>query len=403
MTVGPNDIVSCLVRNEQQPLPRLTLVKQVVERQRRHRVADRVDVERGRPDDAHRAHRQHPAVTNVRSCRPAPTTSPSRAAAARHYAAGPWSCTGATSFTATSVTLDADDVATCTIVNNDQPAHLTLVKTVENNFGGTAVPTDWTLNATGPTPISGVTGSAAVTNATVNAGNYTIFESNGPPGYVSGAWSCTTTLRTLFRTADNLDARRSGSRRRARSPTVDAPAQLTLVKQVTNNNGGTAAPTAWTLTADGPEILDGSDRYSRRDERDRADRAPTGSRRPGPPGYAASAWVCTGATQSTATSVTLGIGQSATCTITNDDIAGTAHALEGRHQRQRRHRGRDRLDVERGRADDRDLRRDRHAAGDGRPGAAGHLRAVGDRSRPARLRGFGLGVHGRGGERRRPR
>ena len=61
-----------------------------------------------------------------------------------------------------------------------------------NHFGGTAVPTDWTLNATGPTPISGVTGSAAVTNATVNAGSYNIFESNGPPGYASGAWWCTT-------------------------------------------------------------------------------------------------------------------------------------------------------------------------------------------------------------------
>ena len=47
-----------------------------------------------------------------------------------------------------------------------------------------AAATAWTLNADGPTDISGVTGTPAVTFAAVNAGNYTIFESNGPPGYV---------------------------------------------------------------------------------------------------------------------------------------------------------------------------------------------------------------------------
>ena len=98
--------------------------------------------------------------------------------------------------------------------------------------------------------------------------------------------------------------------------------------------------------------------------------------------------------------VTLGIGQSATCTITNDDIAAHLTLAEGSHQRQRRHRGRYRLDVERGRPDNGDLRRDRHRTGDGCPGAAGPLRAVRERSRPARLRGAPLGVHRRGGERR---
>ena len=54
--------------------------------------------------------------------------------------------------------LPLDTSATCTINNNDQPAHLTLVKTVTNDNGGTAVPTAWTLAAAGPTPISGATG-----------------------------------------------------------------------------------------------------------------------------------------------------------------------------------------------------------------------------------------------------
>ena len=51
------------------------------------------------------------------------------------------------------------------------------------------MPTDWTLSAAGPTPISGVTGAATVTNAPVHVGTYTLGES-GPPGYTAGAWTC---------------------------------------------------------------------------------------------------------------------------------------------------------------------------------------------------------------------
>lgn len=44
----------------------------------------------------------------------------------------------------------------------------------------------------------------------------------------------------------------------------------------------------------------------------------------GPAGYTPSDWVCTGATSSTATSVTLANGEDATCTITNDDLASAS-------------------------------------------------------------------------------
>ena len=69
-------------------------------------------------------------------------------------------------------------------------ANLTLTKTVDNTGGGTAAATDWTLSATGPTTISGITGSPAVTNAVVSAGTYTLAES-GPSGYTATNWSCT--------------------------------------------------------------------------------------------------------------------------------------------------------------------------------------------------------------------
>src|SRR5207344_180680 len=80
----------------------------------------------------------------------------------------------------------------CVFTNDDQAGHLTLVKQVDNGTtGATATPANWTLAAAGPTPISGTSGSAAVTNATVNAGTYTLSESGGPAGYTAGAWSCT--------------------------------------------------------------------------------------------------------------------------------------------------------------------------------------------------------------------
>ena len=42
-----------------------------------------------------------------------------------------------------------------------------------------------------------------------------------------------------------------------------------------------------------------------------------------PDGYAPSAWSCVGATSFTDTTVTVALGQTVTCTITNDDIAAS--------------------------------------------------------------------------------
>src|SRR5262249_31673931 len=60
---------------------------------------------------------------------------------------------------------------------DDQPAHLTLVKRVVNDNGGTAAATDFSLSAAGPTPISGPGGA----DGAVNAGSYVPAET-GPGG-----------------------------------------------------------------------------------------------------------------------------------------------------------------------------------------------------------------------------
>ena len=242
---------------------------------------------------------------------PAPTRSPSPAPVG--YAPGDWDCDAGT-LTGASLVLTPGVDATCTIVNDDIPATLTLVKTVTNDNGGTAVPADWNLTADGPTTGSPVPpGPTAVTAVPVSAGSYVLSES-GPDGYAASDWTCvggsltgsTVTLElgeSATCTIDNDD---------------NAPS-LTLVKTVSNDDGGTALPTEWTLTATGPTPgITGPT----------GDTAVTAvpvtpgaydlSEAGGPDGYAASDWTCVGGSL-TGSTVTLELGESATCTIDNDD------------------------------------------------------------------------------------
>lgn len=98
------------------------------------------------------------------------------------------SATGAT-YTVPGAATGAGAAITCTVTNTALP-RLTLVKTVTNDHGGTQVATAWILSAAGPTPISGITGSATVTSAVVTPGTYTLSESATPTGYTASTYSC---------------------------------------------------------------------------------------------------------------------------------------------------------------------------------------------------------------------
>jgi hypothetical protein len=228
------------------------------------------------------------------------------------YTASAWSCTGDGTLNGNVLTLALGETAACSITNDDDAASLALVKTVTNNNGGTAVPTNWTLSAAGPTPLSGAGGVVATP---VNAGDYTLSEAGGPTGYSAGAWNCT--VGSLNGDVLTLAL---GETSICTINNDDEAARLDLTKLVTNDNGGTAVATEWTLSAAGPTPLSGAGGVAATSV-DAGDY--TLSESVGPAGYTASAWSCTGGGSLNGAVLTLGNGEVASCSITNDDDAGS--------------------------------------------------------------------------------
>ena len=199
---------------------------------------------------------------------------------------------------------------------------LTLTKTVDNGTtGATTGPEAWTLTASGPTPISGASGTAAVTAVPVAVGEYSLSEA-GPGGYTSSAWTCTGAT-----VSDDVVTLVAGSVATCTVANTAIAPTLTLVKQV--RRGG-AAPTAWLLRAAGPTTISGATGSPAVTNAV----VPIGSyvlaESGGPPGYRSFGWTCTGAAVS-ADTVTVVLGATVVCTIVNSP------ARSRRPRRPRRH------------------------------------------------------------------
>ena len=224
-----------------------------------------------------------------------------------------------------TLTLAVGEDVTCTFVNDDVAPTLTLVKTVTNAQGGTAVPTDWTLSATTPggPDLTGLSGEAAVTGVAVTAGaTYTLAEADGPAGYEWVLLSCDNgaeispeTPTLTLGLAENVTCTFGNT---------DLAGSLTMVKQVVNDDGGTAEPEAWnqrltaapstgdTLVFDHNEILAVPGGTYTLAEIDQL------------PGYTWTDVSCTiDGTSLESPTVTIPNGENVTCTFVNDDIAPT--------------------------------------------------------------------------------
>ena len=230
------------------------------------------------------------------------------------YTASDWVCVGVTQDDADSVTLGLGDSAVCTITNDDDEPSLTLVKVVTNDNGGTNVAADWTLTATGPTGFSGA--GTASNGASFDAGTYDLSES-GPSGYDASDWEC------VGGTQDDANTVTVGLGEDVTCTITndDAAPSLTLVKEVVNDDGGSLTAAEWMLTASGPTGFAGAGPSVSSGALFEA--GTYNLSESGPSGYDASDWDCVGGTQDDEDTVTLALGESATCTITNDDQPAT--------------------------------------------------------------------------------
>lgn len=209
-----------------------------------------------------------------------------------------------------SVSVTSGGTTTCTITNNDIGPLLTVTKVVTNDNGGTKVIGDFPLFVDATQVTSGAQNG-------FNVGTYTISET-GQTGYtatISG--DCAANGSVTLALGD------------VKSCTItnnDNAPSLTLNKIVLNNNGGTAAESAWTLTANGGNagVLTGPGAAGNTDVvSDETFKAATYSllESTGPGGYGASAWSCVidNGVAVEGAGIILGLGQIATCTITNND------------------------------------------------------------------------------------
>ena len=200
-----------------------------------------------------------------------------------------------------TITLQAGENKVCHITNDDKPATLTLIKHVINDDGGTKVVTDFPLFIDTTQVTSGVAHNVA-------PGTYTASETEDV-GYAASDWSgdCA---------ADGTVSISLGEHKTCEITNDDISPQLTVVKHVINDNGGTAVATDFTMNVTGTNVSNPSF---------------PGEEAPGVTvtldqgsysvdevelfGYAKTLGAdCSG---------TINVGESKTCTITNDDIAPT--------------------------------------------------------------------------------
>jgi hypothetical protein len=241
-----------------------------------------------------------------------------------------------------SINLGEGGDVTCTYRNQPAPGTLTLVKDVINDNGGTAVATDWKLSAAGAggftdksltsqNPTAPATSSATTGPQSVTANvALTLSESSATvtSGYAASDWSCSGGTYNKTNGVETIKVA-PGASATCTIINDDKAPSLTLDKTITNNNGGLRTESEWTLTADGGTAgtLSGPGASGHTDVASGTGfKAGTYSlSESGPTDYTAGSWSCVknGGSAVTGSSITLANGDSAVCSINNDDKPGT--------------------------------------------------------------------------------
>lgn len=205
-----------------------------------------------------------------------------------------------------TVTLAVGENKVCTVTNNDNSATLTVIKIVDNTNGGSLNPSDFTMQVTGTNVSdSEFPGDDSGTQVTLDAGAYSVaevLETGYTPVYSD---DCSGTIA-------------NGESKVCTVTNSDVAPKLTLIKNVTNDDGGLLNPSDFTLyvqeTGKDAIPLSSGETLTLKSNveytvyEDNKD------------GYTASAW--SGACSSDG-KITLAPGDDLTCEITNDDVAPT--------------------------------------------------------------------------------
>ncbi len=206
------------------------------------------------------------------------------------------------------VTVPLGQTRTCILTNDDVLAKLIVIKHVVNDDGGTAVAGDFqmTVDDPGANPPSFPGAEAPGTDVPVDPGAYSVSE-GGPAGYAASF------------SADCAGTIALGETKTCTVTNNDQPGTLIVIKHVVNDNGGSAAASAWTMNVAGPTPLSfaGAEAPGTSNSVDAGAYKVTESG--GPAGYALS---YSGDCDADG-DVTVALGQTRTCILTNNDLPGT--------------------------------------------------------------------------------
>lgn len=123
-----------------------------------------------------------------------------------------------------SITLNPGDVKSCTITNDDRPSTLIVKKVLVNDNGGNAVVTDFSFKVNNGNSIAFE--NDAQNDLAVDAGTYSVVE-NTASGYATTYSNCTNLVIP------------NGGTATCTITNDDVAPQLTVIKHVINDNGGT--------------------------------------------------------------------------------------------------------------------------------------------------------------------
>jgi hypothetical protein len=197
---------------------------------------------------------------------------------------------------------------TCTITNDDKPGTLTVIKHVINDNGGTKTAANFLIAVTGvsPSPAS-FNGSESGTPVTINAGSFSVTETEDT-GYTASYSGCSDTIA-------------NGESKTCTITNDDKAATLIVIKHVTNDNGGTKTAANFPITVTGgspsPANFNGAESPGT-----------SVSISPGSFSVAESPDSGYAVAYSADCSGTIVLGDTKTCTITNDDKPGTLTVIK---------------------------------------------------------------------------